>query len=60
MNKEKVLFVLGSTGVGKSDLAIQIAIALGSEYNIQAELINADAIQVILFASTSNIRCLMD
>jgi tRNA A37 N6-isopentenylltransferase MiaA len=42
----KVLFVMGSTGVGKSDLAIQIAVELGTKYSIKAEIINADAMQV--------------
>ena len=38
--KNKVLFVLGPTGVGKSSLAIQIA----KKYNM--EIISADSVQV--------------
>ena len=39
-NKEKVLFLLGPTGVGKSDLAIEIA----KKYDM--EIISADSVQV--------------
>jgi tRNA A37 N6-isopentenylltransferase MiaA len=50
--KNKVLFVLGSTGVGKSDLAVQIAEALRENHQLMAEVINADAMQVHIIQNT--------
>jgi len=40
-----IVAIVGPTGVGKSDLAIQVALALGGE-GIDAEIINADAMQL--------------
>lgn len=40
MNKKKVLFILGPTGVGKSSLAVQIA------KKFDMEIISADSVQV--------------
>ncbi|KAL0489126.1 tRNA dimethylallyltransferase, partial [Acrasis kona] len=43
--RDKVLFVLGCTGIGKSELAIQIAERLRLK-KISAEIINLDAMQI--------------
>lgn len=40
-----IVAIVGPTGVGKSDLAIQAALALGNQ-GIPAEVINADAMQL--------------
>ena len=44
--KPKVLFVLGSTGSGKTKLAVEIALALGENGDSGAEIVNCDSIQM--------------
>jgi tRNA A37 N6-isopentenylltransferase MiaA len=46
--KKKVVIVMGSTGVGKSQLAIDLALALAKQegHAAGAEVINADSMQV--------------
>jgi Mrp family chromosome partitioning ATPase len=46
--KKKVVIVMGSTGVGKSQLAIDLALALAKQegHVAGAEVINADSMQV--------------
>jgi tRNA A37 N6-isopentenylltransferase MiaA len=44
--KPKVLFVLGSTGSGKTKLAVEIALALGENGESGAEIVNCDSIQM--------------
>lgn len=46
VQKKQVVVVMGSTGVGKSQLAIDLALALQKQQRGVAEIINADSMQV--------------
>jgi len=46
-NRKQVIVILGCTGTGKSKLAIEIALHLREDFNI--EIVNSDVLQVVIF-----------
>lgn len=45
-NKPRVVVVMGSTGVGKTQLAIDLALGMRTSGLADAEVVNADSMQI--------------